>query len=506
MSKPFLLGIDQGTSGSRALIIDKAGAVRGYAHIPLERLYPKPDRVEQDPLAVAAGVAEAITLALADANARPNEIAACGIACQRNSDFVWDARTGLPLANTITWQDLRTLPLLAEIEQLPFSAELGNRLGYPVAPYMSALHLAWRMRHDTAVREAAKAGTLRIGQSALWLVQQLGQPAAYAMDHSLVQATGLFDIRAGAYWPEWLDWVGLSAESLPEPKPTIFEYGSIGISGQDGSSAVIPVLAMIGDQQAALFGQGCRQPGALESTHGTASYVKMFAGENKPSVEMVDVLCAWDIGDGQTYCLEAQTTVTGAAIRWMRDELGLFATYDEIETLAESVPDSGDVMFVPAFTGLNVPYNDRHARAALFGMTLGTRRGHIMRAFLDALGLQMRAIMDTMRAATGLANDELLVGGGVSASDLACQIQADLTGLRVRRPVFRETTAFAGALLAGLGADIWDSAESLPIVPGEADIFEPQLDPKQRIAQFDRWQEAVALTRRWRNQPPTINH
>jgi glycerol kinase len=503
MSKPFLLGIDQGTSGSRALIIDQAGDVRGYAHIPLQRLYPKPDRVEQDPLAVANGVAQAITLALADANVRPGEIAACGIACQRNSDFVWDARTGLPLANTITWQDLRTLPLLNEIEQLPFAPEMGNRLGYPVAPYMSSLHLAWRMRHDDAVREAAKTGTLRVGQSALWLVQQLGESKVFAMDRSLVQATGLFDIRADIYWPEWLAWVGLSAESLPEPKPAIFEYGSLHISGQDGSRATVPVLAMIGDQQAALFGQGCRQPGALESTHGTASYVKMFAGEHQPSAEWVDVLCAWDIGEGQTYCLEAQTTVTGAALRWMRDELGLFTTYDEIETLAHSVNDSGNVMFVPAFTGLNVPYNDRHARAALFGMTLGTRRGHIMRAFLDALGLQMRAIMDTMHTATGLSNDELLVGGGVSASDLACQIQADMTGLRVRRPVFRETTAFAGALLAGLGAGVWDSAESLPSIPGDADSFDPQLSDSERNVKFDRWQEAVALTRNWR---PTIEN
>ncbi len=498
MSKPFLLGIDQGTSGSRALIIDHDGQIHGYAHVPLERLYPQPDRVEQDPIAVAEGVALAMTMALADAGAQPDEIAACGIACQRNSDFVWDARTGLPLANTITWQDLRTLPLLGEIETLPFSAEMRNRLGYPVAPYMSSLHLAWRMRHEEVVRAAAQAGTLRVGQSALWLIQRLGQMNAYAMDRSLTQAMGLFDIRADAYWLEWLDWIGLSAEILPQPQSTIFDYGSICVNGANGSVASVPVLAMIGDQQAALFGQGCRQPGAMESTHGTASYVKMFAGVHQPSAETVDVLCAWDIGDGLTYCLEAQTTVTGAAIRWMRDELGLFATYDEIETLAESVPDSGTVMFVPAFTGLNVPYNDRHTRAALFGMTLGTRRGHIMRAFLNALGQQMRAIMDTMQASTGLSNDELLVGGGVSASDLACQIQADLTGLRVRRPVFRETTAYAAALLAGLGAGMWDSAESLPPIPGESDIFVPQLAPEQRMAQFERWQEAVALTRRWR--------
>lgn len=497
MSTPLLLGIDQGTSGSRALLVDADGVIQGYSHVPLDRLYPRPDRVEQDPIALADGVAQAVTGALAMAGCPPGAITACGITCQRNTDFVWDARTGLPLANAITWQDLRTLTLLDDVAALPFAPQMRQRLGYPVAPYMSALHLAWRMRHDAAVQTAARAGSLRVGQSALWLLTRLGQPFGHQMDRSLVQATGLYDIRDEAYWDAWVRWTGLPPTALPTVVPTVHAFGALDVTGPGGARATVPVLAMIGDQQSALFGHGCRVPGAAESTHGTASYVKMFVGQDPPSAESVDVLCAWDLGDGQTYCLEAQTTVTGAAIRWMRDELGLFGAYDEIDTLACSVPDSGGVSFVPAFTGLNVPTNDHRARATLFGMTLGTRRGHILRAFLDALGLQMHAIMDTMQRATGLTQRELLVGGGVSASAVACQIQADLTGLPVRRPLFQETTAWAAALLAGLGAGVWLDVESLPALPGESTLFVPRLSQSERSAAIGRWERAVALARAW---------
>lgn len=497
MSRPYLLGIDQGTSGSRALIIDDEGAVRGYAYRPLARLYPRPDRVEQDPYAVAEGVSEVIAEATEMAGIRPDEIAACGIASQRNTDFAWDRQTGRPVANAITWQDLRTLPLLEELNGWELAAQARHRLGYAPGPYMTAMHLAWRMRHDPAVMAAAESGRLSLGLSAAWLMNALGRPSGHKMDASLVQAMGLYDFRAGDYWGEWLEWLGVDRAALPAAAPTIDDFGVIRITGAGGSAADVPVLAMIGDQQGALFGHGCRTPGSAECTQGTATFVKVFMGAEAPAQEIIDVFYAWNTGRGQTYCLEAPTTVIGAAIRWMRDELQLFAEYDELDDVAVGVADAGGVVFVPAFTGLNAPYNDPTARGTILGMTLGTSRGHIVRAFLESLGYQVRAILDTIARDTGQRVDELLVGGGVTASDIACQIQADLTGVPVRRPTFAETTAWAAALLAGMGSGVWADESQLPARPGDHVIFEPRLAAAAREAGFERWSAAVELVRSW---------
>lgn len=496
MTKPFFLGIDQGTSGSRALLIDREGSVRGYAYRPVTRLHPQPDRVEQDPQAVAAGVAAVMADALHEANCRPDEIEAVGIASQRNTDFAWDAQTGQPLANAITWQDLRTLPLLDELRQWPHAAEARHRLGYAPGPYMTSLHLAWRMRHDPVIRQAAREDRLRLGLSAAWLMRTLGQPAAHLMDSSLVQAMGLYDFRRGDFWAEWLEWLGVPRAALPAATPTVHEFGTLRLADQRGRTADVPVRAMIGDQQGALFGHGCRVPGAAECTQGTATFVKVFTGREAPEQAIIDVFYAWDTGRGQTYCLEAPTTVIGAAIRWMQ-ELRVFDEYRELDHLAMSVPDSGGVMFVPAFTGLNAPYNDPQARGTLLGLTLGTGRPHIVRAFLESLGYQIRAILDTIARDTGMVVDELLVGGGVTASDIACQIQADLTGRPVLRPTFTETTAYAAALLAGHGSGVWADEDALPPAPGERTVFEPCLDADRRDDGYARWGEAVELVRNW---------
>ncbi|MCB8947370.1 MAG: carbohydrate kinase [Ardenticatenaceae bacterium] len=498
MSKSFLLGIDQGSSGSRALILDEAGTVQGYAYRPLGRLHPRPDWVEQDPAEVAEGVAAVITEAIGEAKIHPNQIAACGITCQRNTDFVWDARNGRSLSNAISWQDLRTREIVEEVERSPFGAEARRRLGYAPGTYMTSLHLKWRMQHDTAVREAAQAGHLRIGQSALWLVKALGQANGHAMDTSMVQATGLYDFRAEQYWQEWLDWLGVPLDTLPEATPTLHPFGEIEITGPGGETAVVPVTAMIGDQQSALFGHGCHQSGDAEATFGTAAYVKLFLGDTLPEQENINVYYAWHLGDQQTYCLEAPTTVIGAAIRWMRDNARFLDEYADVERLATAVPDSGGVMFVPAFTGLDTPYNNPHARAALLGMTLGTERGHIVRAFLEALGYQLRVIKETMARDAGVTMSQMLVGGGVSASDIACQIQADMLNIPILRPTFTETTAWAAALLAGLQSGIWPDLASLPPLPGSHQQFDPRPMAERDLDEgYGRWQQAIRLIQSW---------
>ena len=491
-AQPYLLGIDQGTSGSRAIVMDRNGDLVGYAYRPVPRIYPQPSWVEQDPSALAQGVADAIAEAVARAGIAPAHIAACGIACQRNTDFAWDALTGLPLANSITWQDMRTLPMVAELDDWQWAAQRRRTLGYFPGPYCAALHLAWRMQNVPALQAAAKARRLRFGLSAAWLLTALGRPANHSMDYSLVQAMGLYDFRNRRYWPEWLDRLGIPGEALPEAVPTVHEFGTLRLGDAD-----IPVLATIGDQQSALFGYGCHSPGAAECTHGTASFVDVFAGRIAPDQETMNVYFAWALDDEITYCLEADTTVTGAAIRWMRENARLFDRDDELGPLAASVPDSGGVVFVPAFTGLNVPYNDHSARGTLLGLSLGSTRGHIVRAFLESLGFQVRAILETIRSDTGLRVDRLFLGGGVSASDEACQIQADLLGIPTVRPAMTETTARGAALLAGLGAGFWKDTDELPPLSGAMTVFEPRLPVDERDTGYARWQRAVERARNW---------
>ncbi len=502
MSSTFLLGIDQGTSGSKAIIIDDEGSLCGRGYRPLARLYPQPGYVEQDPHAVAQSVSGAIADAIDEAGCAPQQIVACGITSQRNTEFAWDRRSGLPIGNAITWQDLRTASILQEIQQLPFASQARCRLGYPPGTYMTAVHLVWRMRHQEQLRLAAQEGSLQLGLSAAWLLRALGHPSEHAMDTSLVQAMGLYDFRSGEYWQEWLDWIGVPENALPQATPTLHDFGVLRAAGSDGRSAEIPVRAMIGDQQAALFGHSSRRPGDAECTHGTASYIKVFLGDQAPQQELINVYCAWHLGDEQTYCLEAPTTVTGAAIRWMRDNAHLFDEYEEMDLLAGSVDDSGGVFFVPAFTGMDIPNNNPNTRATLFGLTLGHHRGHIARAFFESVGYQVRTILETIDTEANVSVEQLLVGGGLSASDLACQIQANLAGIPVLRPTFSETTAWAAALLAGLGADIWPSPDALPPLPGSYDCFDPELDTQSRDSGYQRWQRAIELASAWGHDIP----
>ncbi len=370
--KQLLLGIDQGSSGSRARLFSiLEGEVRGYGYRSLPRIYPQLEWVEQDPEKVAETVQESIAEALEEANCHPSEIVAGGIACQRNTEFVWDRSTKKSVGNAISWQDLRTVPLLDEIDRWTERDQYYRRLGFYPGPYSSALHLAWRMRNDIGFSRAVEAGEVEVGFSAEWLLNRLGAANHHVMDTSLVQATGLYDFRQGDYWEEWLEFLGVPEAILPRPRPTIDEFGILNIVNQAGATAEVPILAMIGDQQAALFGQNCFEPGDAECTHGTASFVNIFLGKEVPAQTRTNLYHAWDLpGRGPTYCLEADTTVTGSVLRWMHDQAGILESEADIDRLAASVPDSGGVVFIPAFTGLNVPHHDRHARGILLGLSL----------------------------------------------------------------------------------------------------------------------------------------
>lgn len=483
--------------------MDEHGQRVGLGYVPTELIRVQPGWIEQDPNAVAAGAAEAIGQALRSAHCAPADIRAVGIASQRGTDFVWNARTRQPVANAITWQDLRTQPIIEELEAWAKASERRQRLGYFPGHWCASMHLAWRVQHQPEFQAALHSGDLRIGMSAAWLVAALGQPCAHVHDYSLVQKTGLWDFRHKIYWAEWIDRLGLNAivPALPRPVPTLSHFGTLRIT--DGSqSADAPVVAMIGDQQAALFGHGCRAAGQAECTHGTATFVNVVAGHTPPDLDSLNVYHAWTLPDNHqssavnhTYCLEADTTVTGAAVRWMLERGHFFEDENEMDALAAAVPDSGGVIFVPAFSGLNVPYNDHFARATIFGMALGTDRAHLARAFLESIGFQVRAILDTIDTQTGLRVKQLSIGGGLSNSDMACQIQSDLIGIPIVRPTESETTARGAALFAGLSAGVWANLDDLPPLPAGSTVFEPRIAHDRREAAYARWQRAVQHVR-----------
>jgi glycerol kinase len=415
--------------------------------------------------------------------------------------------------------------MLAEIATWSQAAQRRRRLGYFPGAVSSSMHLAWRMHHDPPVAAALQTNHARIGFSAAWLLAAIGEPSSHAMDYSLVQAMGLYDFRAECYWDEWLDVLNIPAPPLPQAVPTMHNFGTLGITASDGATADVPVLAMIGDQQAALFGYDCRRPGDTECTLGTASFVKVCLGSHAPEADQVNVYFAWSLPttndhqpttddsqskiqnrlspDGEkskivhTYCLEAETAATGSAIRWMQEHARFIDHYTEVGPLAASVPDSAGVVFVPAFTGLFVPYNDQTARGTILGLTLGSTRAHIVRAFVEALAFQVRAILDTIEAETKLHVDHLKLGGGVAGSNEICQIMADLLGIPLNRPTFTETTARAAALLAGLGAGVWPNLVGLPPLPGDYTTFEPRLSANQRDAAYAHWQRAVERAKSW---------
>ena len=492
MADKLVLGIDKGGSGSRAALLDETGRVCGYGYRPMARLYPRPGWVEQRPAAVARSVREAVDEAIARAGCDPAQIMACGVTSQRDTVFAWDRRSGRAIGNAITWQDLRTAPLVEEAGRWEHAAERRARLGQFPGAYCAAMHMAWRMRHDTPFRQAAESGRLAVSLSAGWVVQALGRPAEHALDYSLLQAMTVFDPRRRALWDEWVDFLGLPRAALPAARPTLYPFGELYVGQR-----AIPVTAMITDQQAALFGYDCHTRGEAAATHGTASFVNVVAGPEAPPQGICKTYLAWELAGQPAYTLEADMTVTGAAVRWLT-QMRLIRRASELDALAAAQPSSDGVVFVPAFTGLGVPSEDRGARGSLLGMTLGTTPGHLARAFMESIGCQLRDILDTMEHEGAMTIRELRVGGGLSNSDLACQVQADVGGVRIVRAPDTETSVRAAALLAGLGAGLWPSLAALPrLLNGRERAFEPRMRPGERAEILGRWQRGVERASGW---------
>jgi glycerol kinase len=486
----FIIAIDAGTTGVRSLALDETGTVRASSYREFTQHYPRPGWVEHDADEIAAAVIETLRATVA---ALDGPVAAIGVTNQRETIAAWDRRTGRPRHRAIVWQDRRTAPrcdqLLAE-GRLPLVRE---RTGLVLDPYFSATKIEWLLAEGGVAADA----DLALGTIDSWVIWQLTGGAAHVTDPSNASRTMLFDIDARAWSDELAAVFDVPLAALPDVRPS---SGRVGVTVEgSGAPAGIPVSGIAGDQAAALFGQACTAPGMAKNTYGTGSFVLMNTGPgHPPPVEGMLTSVAWTLADGAVaYALEGAIFVTGAAIQWLRDGLGILESAAETESVALSVPDSGGVIVVPAFTGLGSPYWDPYARGTIVGITVGVTRAHLTRAVVEAMAYQTRDVVEAMSGASGLPVSALRVDGGASVMDLLLQLQADQLGVTVSRPRIQESTAVGAAYLAGLAEGVWGSVDELAELWQLEAAFEPDPDRSGADADYEQWRRAVERARRW---------
>jgi glycerol kinase len=489
-----VLAIDAGTTGVTVLVVDEAGAVRGRGYREFPQRFPRPGWVEHDPEDWWRAMTASTDDALASANLPPNSVTAVGITNQRETTVLWDRETLRPAHPAIVWQDRRTAPLCERLMAEGWEGRVRHRTGLVIDPYFSATKLAWLLDEVDGLREGADAGRLAFGTVDAYLVARLTGGRVHATDHSNASRTMLFDIRRLDWDRELLDRLRIPPALLPEVRTSSGEFGRIDPRAFWGVDA--PIGGIAGDQQAALIGQACFRPGDAKNTYGTGSFVLLNIGAEARSVPGLLTTVAYSDGDGIRYALEGSIFITGAAIQWLRDGLGIIEAAAEAGPLAASVPDAGGVVFVPALAGLGAPWWDPHARGTIVGITRGTTRAHLVRASVEAMAFQTRDVVDAMTAEAGTSLSVLKVDGGASAMDLLCRFQADLLGVPVLRPVVQETTALGAAFLAGLATGVWSSKEEAAAAWTLDREFAPG-DRGPADAAYGRWRRAVERARGW---------
>ncbi len=490
-----VLAFDQGTTSSRALAFGRDGRVLGSAQQEFRQIFPRPGWVEHDPLEIWRTQRDVAAQALADAGLTRGDVAAIGIANQRETTLLWERATGRPVANAIVWQDRRTASRCDALRQAGHEAVFARKTGLVLDAYFSGTKLAWLLDNVAGARQRAARGELAFGTVDTWLAWQLSSGAAHVTDPSNASRTLLFDIHALEWDDELLAILDIPRSVLPTVVPS---SARIATSSCDGLPRGIPVCGIAGDQQAALFGQACYAPGMAKNTYGTGCFLLMNTGERPAaSTNRLLTTVAWQREGRAAYALEGSVFIAGAAIQWLRDGLGLIAKAADIDALAGSVPDAGGVHFVPALSGLGAPYWDPHARGAIVGITRGTTRAHLARATLDAIAFQSAELIEAMAADSAIALRELRVDGGATASNLLMQIQADLLGVPVVRPRVTETTALGAAYLAGLAAGFWKDEDEIAALWSRERVFEPALAREAAAARLGEWKRAVERSRDW---------
>ena len=490
----YMMALDSGTTSNRCILFDRAGRIVSVAQREFTQYFPQPGWVEHDANEIWAtllGVAvEAMQMAGAAA-----DIAAIGITNQRETTIVWDKATGEPVHHAIVWQCRRTSEYCDELRARGLTARFREKTGLVLDAYFSATKLHWLLENVPGVRERAAKGELLFGTVETWLIWKLTGGRAHVTDYSNASRTMLFNINTLDWDEEILAELNIPRSMLPKPLPS---SGLLGTTDPSLLGGEIPITGAAGDQQAALFGQTCFQPGEAKNTYGTGCFLLMNTGE-KPvfSQNGLVTTIAWGLGEKVTYALEGSIFVAGAAIQWLRDEMKLIANAAESEAVAQEVVDTNGCYVVPAFTGLGAPYWDQYARGAIVGLTRGCNRAHIVRATLDSLTYQTYDVLNAMRADSGIALASLKVDGGASANNYLMQTQADIIGAPVLRPTCVESTAMGAAYLAGLAVGFWRDQAEIRKIWAVDRTFEPQLDAKSRDARLHGWHRAVQRAFDW---------
>ena len=495
----YILSIDQGTTSSRAVVFDRAGQVVAMAQREFAQHFPQPGWVEHDAREIWQSQLAVMQQAMAQANIQASQLRAMGITNQRETTVLWDRATGEPVAPAIVWQDRRTAVFCDGLRAAGHGPKIARKTGLVLDAYFSGTKLAWLLDHVPGARARAEQGELAFGTIDSWLVWQLTGGRVHATDASNASRTLLFNLKTGAWDPELLALLKIPAAVLPQVLPSC---GIVAETDAHWLGASVPIAGWAGDQQAALFGQACFAPGMAKNTYGTGCFMLMNTG-NQPVASRHKLLStvAWQgpasSKNPMAYALEGSVFMAGATVQWLRDGLQIIDRAADVEALAASVPDTGDVFLVPAFAGLGAPDWDGQARGTLVGMTRGTGRAHIARAALEAIALQTADVFHAMAADSGLALSELRVDGGASRNNLLMQIQANVLGVPVVRSRVTETTALGAASLAGLATGFWAGAEEISALWQEECRFEPEWGAAQRQQFSARWREAVSRSRSW---------
>ena len=491
----YMMALDSGTTSNRCILFDRAGRIVSVAQREFTQYFPQPGWVEHDANEIWATLLGVAVEAMQMAGAAAADIAAIGITNQRETTIVWDKATGEPVHHAIVWQCRRTSEYCDELRARGLTARFREKTGLVLDAYFSATKLHWLLENVPGVRERAAKGELLFGTVETWLIWKLTGGRAHVTDYSNASRTMLFNINTLDWDEEILAELNIPRSMLPKPLPSSGLFGTTDTSLLGGE---IPITGAAGDQQAALFGQTCFQPGEAKNTYGTGCFLLMNTGE-KPvfSQNGLVTTIAWGLGEKVTYALEGSIFVAGAAIQWLRDEMKLIANAAESEAVAQEVTDTNGCYVVPAFTGLGAPYWDQYARGAIVGLTRGCNRAHIVRATLDSLTYQTYDVLNAMRADSGIALASLKVDGGASANNYLMQTQADVIGAPVLRPTCVESTAMGAAYLAGLAVGFWRDQAEIRKIWAVDRTFEPQLDAKSRDARRHGWHRAVQRAFDW---------
>ena len=494
--KKYVIALDQGTTSSRAMLIDREGRAAGSVQRPFPQIYPQPGWVEHDPHDILSSQLGALTELLLTYSVSPEAIDAIGITNQRETTVVWDRATGEPICNAIVWQCRRTAPMVEALTADPEVAEqITARTGLIPDAYFSASKIAWILGEVPGARARAEAGELAFGTVDSWLIWKLTYGAVHATDVTNASRTMLFNIHEGRWDPYLLELFGIPESMLPEVRPSA---GSFGVTANPGLVQGIPIAGVAGDQQAALFGQCCFEPGQAKNTYGTGCFLLMNTGHEACRTHngLITTVTASAPGTpGLEYALEGSVFVAGALIQWLRDELGVIENVTETAAIARSVPGTDGVYVVPAFTGLGAPYWDAEARGAILGLTRGTGRAHIVRASLEAMAYQVCDLVRAMNEDSSVPLTTLNVDGGAATNDFLMQFQADMLGVPLRRPANAETTALGAAFLAGLATGFWPDTAALRDLREGEERFLPTFDEAQRAQRLAGWHRAVARVR-----------